>query len=432
MTLPSMFRTRDGRNHVFTFALVSTLFLLWGLCNGLIDVLNKHFQNSLQVTKAQSAFVQFANYMGYFVMALPSGWLARRYGYKTGIMAGLALIAAGALWFVPAARIGTFGAFLAGLFILAAGLTCLETVANPYTTVLGSPELAAARINLAQSCNGVGWILGPLVGGQLILSATGDVNRSNESVYLPYLGIAGVVIVLLVLFAFADVPDLMADQAGEGEAGESGGPIWNRPHFVAAVAAQFLYVAAQTGIFSFFINYVVTDMPALSASAAAHLPADWTFEAAGAWHITERAASRLLSFGGFGLFLAGRFLGANILRAVRPSVALAVFAAASMVAMVLAILPLGWVSVGGLFASFFFMSIMFPTIFALGIDGLGSAAKRASAYIVMAIVGGAIMPILMGWIADHLSMRAGFAVPLACFAGVLLYGTFWPRLRRAV
>ena len=434
MSLGRMFRTEDGRNHALTFALVSTLFLLWGLCNGMIDVLNRHFQNSLHVTKAQSALVQFANYMGYFLMAIPAGMLARRFGYKGGIIIGLVLIALGAFWFIPATQIGTFPAFLAGLFILATGLTCLETIANPYTTVLGPSQMAAARINLAQSCNGIGWILGPLVGGHFVLSATAEVNRSNETLYLPYLGVGIVVTLLAVAFSFADVPDLHAEEERKVQGGGRAfsAPLWSRPHFAMAVAAQFLYVAAQTGIFSFFINYVVSDMPALSASMAGLLPDGWTFERGGSFHVTERAASRLLSYGGFGLFLLGRVTGSLALRVFAPDTTLRLYALVSAALMAVVMLPLGWFSVAALFASFFTMSIMFPTIFALGIHGLGEHTKKASAYIVMAIVGGAIMPLLMGWIADQASMRAGFAVPLACFAGVFAYALLWKSLSATV
>jgi FHS family L-fucose permease-like MFS transporter len=407
-TARRLFRGEAGRSYALPFLLVCSLFLLWGLCNGMIDVLNKHFQNSLHVSKAESALVQFSNYMGYFLMAIPSGMLARRIGYKGGIIVGLALIAVGAFWFIPATRIGTFGAFLIGLFILATGLTCLETVANPYATALGPPDLGAARITLAQSCNGVGWILGPLLGGHFVLSATAEVNRSNATLYLPYLGIGLGVTVLLVVFLLSKIPEVSAtsERASDDHAVSTAGSIWTRPHFVMAVAAQFLYVAAQTGVFSFFINYVT----------GAGFP------------ITERAASQLLSIGGFGLFLLGRLTGSLALSRFKAQRTLAFYATANVVVMGLVMAPLGWISLGSLFASFFFMSIMFPTIFALGIHGLGPETKKASAFIVMAIVGGAVMPLAMGWLADVASMRVAFVVPLLCFAGIALYGGLWPRL----
>ena len=172
------------------FLLVTSLFLLWGVCNGMIDILNKHFQDSLHISKVESALVQFANYMGYFFMAIPSGLLAIRYGYKGAIIIGLTLVALGAFWFIPATHIGTYWAFLLGLFILAAGLTCLETVCNPYATVLGPPESGAVRINLAQSSNGMGWMIGPVLGGFFVLSSTGEPNTSNTDLYKPYLIVA--------------------------------------------------------------------------------------------------------------------------------------------------------------------------------------------------------------------------------------------------
>src|SRR5271156_5807263 len=182
-----LFRGANGRNYAITFALVSTLFFLWGFCNGMIDVLNKHFQNSLHISKAESGFVQFANFIGYFFMAIPSGLLAKRFGYKGGIVIGLVLIASGAFFFIPATWIGTFAAFLACLFILATGLTILETIANPYTPVLGPPVSGAARINLAQTCNALGTFFGPLIAGTFILSSTGEVNTSNSTLFIPYL-----------------------------------------------------------------------------------------------------------------------------------------------------------------------------------------------------------------------------------------------------
>lgn len=323
----SIFKTADGKDYTVLFILVTSLFILWGFCNGMIDVLNKHFQNSLHVSKTQSALVQFANYMGYFVMALPAGMIARRWGYKGGILAGLLLIATGAFWFIPATQIGTYWAFLTGLFILAAGMTCLETIANPYATLLGEPETGAARINLAQTCNGIGWILGPLVGGRFVLSSTGAVNTSNAGLYIPYLGIGVVVTLLMLVFFFANVPDIKAsnDYEEEHAAQQPAQSIWTHPHFVLAVAVQFFYVAAQTGVFSFFINFIVSDAPLLSASLAALLPQGWAVPEGSLFKITELGSSRLLGLGGFGLFLTGRFVGSMVLRCFKAQSVLAFF-----------------------------------------------------------------------------------------------------------
>jgi len=401
-----LFRTADGKNLFVTFALVTTLFLLWGFCNGMIDILNKHFQNTLHINKFQSGFVQFANYIAYFLMAIPAGMIARKFGYKGGIIVGLVLIAAGACWWViPATSIGTYWAFLTGLFILAAGMTCLETIANPYTTVLGGAEHGATRINMAQSCNGIGWILGPIVGGHFVFSG-GTTADANAGLYIPYLGVGIVVAVLIVVFAMAYVPDLHAEEEVKTEAeGKGTKPLWQRWHFTFGVAAQFLYVAAQTGIFSFFINYVVENDHSVS----------------------EQKASYWLGAIGFVLFLAGRVCGSAVISQFKPQRVLTTYA---ILCAVLTAMAMGGGQLGliGIFGTFFFMSIMFPTIFALGIRGLGEHTKLASSLIVMSIVGGAIAPPLMGYIADRTSMRVGFAVPLICFGFIALYGMIWQKL----
>jgi MFS transporter, FHS family, L-fucose permease len=320
-----------------------------------------------------------------------------------------------------------------GVFVLAAGLTFLETVANPYTTVLGPAEYAASRINLAQSCNGVGWIFGPVIGGIFFYSA-GGVDASSERIYIPYAAVACVVLILAVVFYFASIPDINTEDAyrlDEGTAGPSRS-IWSHPHFVFAVVAQFLYVAAQAGVFSFFINYMVEEIPSLPEKLANM----WLLEGGselrnGAWFLNEKGAARLLGYVGFVLFLIGRFSGAAILKQFAPHRVFGLYAAANVVMMLLVFLKLGWLSVVALFLSFFFMSIMFPTIFALGIYGLGKRAKVASSFIVMAIMGGAIMPKLMGWIADHTNMSRGFIVPLFCFVVLAVYGFGWRRLSGA-
>lgn len=430
----NLFRTADGKNYAVTFALVSTLFFLWGFCNGMIDVLNRHFQNSLNVSKAASGFVQFANFIGYFFMAIPSGLLARRFGYKGGILIGLVLIATGAFWFIPATAIGTFTAFLMGLFILAAGLAVLETIANPYTTVLGPPEMGATRINLAQTCNALGTFFGPLVAGAFILSSTGEANKSNSTLFIPYLFIAALVVVLIVLFWKSDLPDLQGDDDSRvittGETSSSK-PLLSRWHFTLAVGAQFFYVAAQIGVWAYFINYLrspdMSDVPEWLSKA---LPAGWTFLVpSGVYHVTDLGASKAFA-GGILCFLAGRLIGSMILRVCSAHLTLAVFGLINSILMGVIIVHVGWLSVAALFLSNFFMSIMYPTIFALGIRGLGEHTKLGSSLIVMAIVGGAIMPLLMGWLADTFSMRMAFGMPLLCFAYVMFYAAFWPKLEQ--
>jgi FHS family L-fucose permease-like MFS transporter len=429
-----MFITEEGKNYALTFSLVCILFLLWGLCNGMIDVLNKHFQNSLGISKAQSALVQGAWYGAYFLMAIPSGWVARRFGYKGGILSGLAIVIIGSLLFVPVTKISgstgvVFSFFLAALFVVASGLTFLETIANPYTTVLGPVKSSVARINLAQSCNAVGWILGPVIGGTFILSNTEKVNTSNASLYFPYLFIAGIVAVILTIFIFAPIPDLHAAQETKSvpNGSKHEKPLFKEWHFVLAIVSQFLYCAAQTGIFSFFINYVKDYMPPMSEGVAHIVPNGMTYMKDGLVHITERGASMLLAAGGFGLFLIGRFTGSLILRYTKPHITLGFYALANIAMMAIVILMPGWFSITALLMSFFFMSIMYPTHFALAIRGLGEKTKLGSSFMVTAIVGGSVMPILMGLLADNYSMRVGFMMPLICFIFIMLYGFNWQR-----
>lgn len=501
----SIFTTPDGRNHAFTFALVTSLFFLWALCNGMIDVMDKHFQDYLHLTKSQSAWVQFAHYLGYFLMATPAGWLALRFGYKGGILWGLAMVVVGCLWFIPATMISTFWAFLLGVCVISMGLTCLETIANPYTTVLGDPRQAAVRINIAQSFNGIGWIFGPIVGGMFFYSSQGAA-AAHQTLWVPYAAIAGAVAVLMVVFWRSQLPDLAGavvpapeqkEDAGhhhhvKGPAGWAlplgfanilvlgvavgmivyavasiflagsltmlsfpvalifvalltapglvrrvrGGVdrLWTHPHFSGATLAQFFYVAAQAGIFAFFINYIVAEPPPLpEAWKDCFLigGASGSIQRDGLWHITEQGATKLLAYLGFTLFLAGRFSGAAILRRFAAHRVLGLYGVINVALMAVIVLKLGWISVAALFLSFFFMSVMFPTIFALGIFGLGADSKRAASFIVMAIMGGAILPKVMGWLGDHYGMSIAFAMPMACFFIVGSYGLLWSWLSGA-
>lgn len=414
-----------------TFCLVSCLFVLWGFCNGLIDVMDKHFQDELHLSKAQSAWVQTAHYLGYALMALPAGLLARAFGYKSGIISGLLLVSAGGFWFIAATRIATFWAFLLGVSLIAMGLTVLETVANPYTTVLGPKEYGAFRINLAQTFNGIGWMLGPIIGGAFFYSA-GGVEAAHGQLYIPYVGVAIVVLVLAAIFYFAYVPDL--NTADEYRLDDSALPqtqrsIFRQPHFVAGVAAQFLYVAAQAGIFSFFINYMIEELSSISKP----LQESWllhngTVVRDGGIFINEQGAARLQGLLGFGLFLLGRLTGTALLGKVPAHRVLGSYSLINVALCAIVVMKLGWISVVAVFSSFFFMSISFPTIFALAIHGLGVQAKKASACIVMAILGGATLPKLMGHLGDVYGMSTAFAMPLGCFVLIALYGYFWPAL----
>ena len=452
--LLSMFRSPDGRNYLGTFALVTTLFFLWAFCNSMIDTMDKHFQDLLHLTRSQSAWVQFAHYLGYFLIALPAGWIAQKLGSRRGIIIGLLLVSLGGFWFIPATHIAQFWAFLLGVCIVAMGLTFLETIANPYTTVLGDKKFAASRINLAQSFNGLGWPLGPLVGGMFFYSESGSAEAANQTLYIPYLGIAIFVLIIAGLFMVVPLPELDTEDAFGSDAHAEAGivstkSIWSHLHFPGAVIAQFFYVAAQAGIFSFFINYIVSDTPAvpeclrnsflIGGAKGIHVQAD------GLAFFSDKGATGLLS-AAFLFFVAGRFTGAWLLSMIRPHLLLGIYSVIGAVLCGVVLLKLGWISVAALFLTFFFLSVGFPTIFALGIWGLGKRAKIASAYIVMAIMGGAIMPKLMGWLSDRFGlvsgwygrvhesghpdqlMTPGFAMPLICFLVIALYAFNWTRL----
>jgi MFS transporter, FHS family, L-fucose permease len=390
----------DGKNYLIPFILVTSLFFLWGFAHSLLDVLNKHFQDILGITKARSGWIQAALYGGYFLMGIPAGLFMKKFGYRKGIIFGLLLYAFGAFMFLPAAYVQTFNFTLMCLFIIACGLTCLETAANPYTTVLGPKHSAAQRINLSQSFNGMGWMIGPTVGGLLILgNTTTSGGNKFSSMALPYMIIGSFVLLVAFLFIMTRLPEINEEEVEKRAEGEIVKPFWKQSHFRFAVIAQFFYVAAQTGINSFFINYVTETMP----------------------NFTPEKAAYLLSLG-FVFFWFGRVSGSVIMKWIKPNRMIAVYALVNVVTMALVVANLGWISIIALFITYFCMSIMFPTIFALGIKGLGAQTKQASSYLVMAIVGGAVCPVFMGYIADKSSMQIGFLVPLACFAIIFLFG----------
>ena len=424
----SLVSAPNGRSYLAPFILVTSLFFLWGLAHSLLDVLNKHFQEILGVTKAQSGLVQTAVYGGYFIMAIPAGMLMKKVGYRNGIITGLLMYAFGAFLFLPATRIQTFAPFLGALFIIAIGLACLETAANPYSSVLGPPDRAAQRLNLSQSFNGLGWVLGPMIGSLSIFAAPTGPNRF-ASLAVPYVGIGVVVLAVAALFWRTPLPEITESATEAAE--DSYGDLFAHPVFVFAVVAQFFYVAAQTGINSFFINYVVDLLHANASHAVAGggvLTSVVGMVAKANPGLNENealfntTAGFLLSLAGMGLFMAGRFAGSTLMTWFRPQALLRTYSAVCVLTMGVVVLGDGMPAVAALCLTYFFMSIMFPTIFALGLVGLNAAeTKRASSFIVMAIVGGAAAPPLMGWLADTRSMHAGFVVPLVCFVVVLLF-----------
>ncbi|WP_277966513.1 L-fucose:H+ symporter permease [Pantoea trifolii] len=379
----------------WAFMLITTLFFMWGVSYGLLDVLNKHFQETLNVTKAQSGLLQAAYFGAYFIVALPAGYFMQRHGYKAGILVGLSLYAIGALLFVPAAMVNDFSVFLFALFVLACGLGCLETAANPYATVLGDPNGAERRLNLAQSFNGLGQFVGPMIGGSLFFTQASQ-DAAQDSVKITYVVIACVVIAIALLFKRTALPDIR--ESASQHIQQPGATLWQQKHFVGGVIAQFFYVAAQVGVGAFFINY-----------ATEH------------WHgVTNQSAAYMLSVAMI-CFMLGRFFSTWLLGRVKPAAMLAAYALINIVLCAVVMVGAGDVSVVALIAIFFFMSTMFPTIFAMGVKNLGESTKQASSFMIMAIVGGAIMPYFMGLISDHISTAVAYSLPLLCFVVVLAY-----------
>jgi FHS family L-fucose permease-like MFS transporter len=389
-------------------ALVTSLFFLWALAHNLNPILIPHLRKALQLNDLRSALVDSAFFIAYFVMALPAGALMKRHGYKAGIVGGLLLFATGTFLFWPAATLRSYPFFLGALFVIASGLTFLETAANPYISVLGDPATAPRRLNFAQAFNGLGASLAALLGGRLILSGTAltpdqqaampaaelDAYLSNEAlvVRMPYLVIGLVVLAVAVLFLLVHLPDITDDADGQGERDPRA---WRR--LKLGVVAQFCYVGAQVGVASFFIRFAG--------------------QVAG---FGEQAAADLLATGLF-LFMVGRFVGSALMRWIGAPALLAGCALANIALVAVAATASGATAVYALLGVELFMSIMFPTIFSLSIDGLGRDTKPGSSLLVMSIVGGAAVPPLMGAISDRHGLQPAYLVPLACFVVVLLF-----------
>jgi MFS transporter, FHS family, L-fucose permease len=399
--------------YLLPFILVTSLFFFWGLIHNIDPILIAHLRKTFQLNTLQSSLVDSAVYIAYFLMAIPAGLVMKKYGYKSGIIFGLLLFAIGAFLFVPAANTHQYIFFLAALFIIASGLTFLETAANPYATILGPQESSTQRLNLAQSFNGLAAALAPIVGRFLILS---DDPSSNEqivamsaearyayvqaeagSVKLPFIILGSIILLVGIIFFFTKLPDVKDKEEPEGSSG-----IFNafkHRHLSWAVIAQFFYVGAQVCVGSFFI---------LFASKAAG--------------ITDIQAAYYLSAYGIA-FMIGRFAGTFLMKYVQPPKLLAIYSAISAGLTLVSIFAEGMITIYALIGIAFFMSIMFPTIFALGIKDLGADTKSGSSLIIMAIVGGAVLPPLLGVISDKTgSIQNGYVVPLICFLVVLYYG----------
>lgn len=398
---------KNNRNYALPIILITSLFFLWGLAYGLLDVLNKHFQETLNITKQRSTLLQAAYFGAYFLIALPAGFFMQKVGYRKGIITGLLLYATGAILFYPSAQNESFPFFLLALFVLASGLTFLETAANPYITVLGKPETSAFRLNFAQSFNGVGSFLGPIIGGALFFGNKPTVGTSQlDSVKYVYIAIAAVVLLVAFLFFKTPMPEVKEEELVIDEKGYAGKKLFGHTHFVWAVVAQFFYIAAQVGIAALFINYCTEKNIGIDNERAAYL----------------------LS-GSLVLFTAGRFAGTALMKIIAPNKLLALYALINIGLCFVVIMAPGIISVYSLMAIFFFESIMFPTIFALGIKNLGIYTKKGASYIIMSIVGGALVPLVMGSLAQSHSTSFSYIVPLICFVFVFLFAVYGYKIK---
>lgn len=390
------------KKYLITLIFVTSLFMFWGIAITMGDVLNKHFQHVLSLTKTQSAFVQFAIFGAYGVMGIPAGLFMKRFGYKNGVLFGLTLFALGSFLFVPAAAAASFPFFGGALFILGCGISTLETVAHPFVASLGDQRTSDMRINFAQAFNALGTIIGPAVGSYFLLRNNVEGSTDLTSVKTLYIVIGSVIATIAVLFSFVKVPALIDPHgAVDPEAAnidthpEKG--LFEHKHFKWAVLAQFFNVAAQAGTWAFFINY-------------GHEKMGFTDAVAGNYMILF-----------FVLMLTGRFVGTFLMRFIAPHSLLAIFAACNIVMCLIITQSLGWPSFIALLMLNFFFSIMFPTIFSLGLKNLGAHTQQASSFISMGVVGGAFFPFAMGAVAE-IDVAYAYYLPIICYTVIFLFG----------
>ena len=414
----------QGNKYLLPFILITSLFFLWGMAHGLDGILIPHLKKACQLNNRQSTLIDTAIFFAYFIMAIPAGIIIKKIGYKNSIITGLLVFAAGAFLFVPAANTRTYELFLLALFIIGCGLTILETSANPYAAILGPAESSSKRLNLAASFNGLAVTLAPLLGGVFILSgvnhtpeqlaAMTDASRAAylleeaSSVKLPYIILGTVLVLVAILFYFMHLPS-MKSQPTEAEVKPGFFSVLKFKHLSWAVVAQFFYVGAQVCITSFFIRI---------AQKGAGLD--------------EKTAAYYLTAYGF-LFMVGRFSGTFFLKFVKDYVLLSIYAVCSILLCLVAIYGTGIYVIYALGGIGFFMSIMFPTIFSLGLVGLKSNTETGSSWLVMSIVGGAILPYGMGTLIDmkHDDIQAGYIIPLLCFVIILYFGVFGHKVKTA-
>ena len=388
--------TLTDKKYLVPFVLITSLFFLWGFARAILDVLNKHFQNSLDISLTQSSLIQVTTYLGYFLMAIPAGWFINRQGYRRGVVFGLALFAFGALLFIPGSEIGTFYAYLGPLFIIGCGLVFLETAANPYAAELGDKETASSRLNFSQSFNGLGCLFATYAVGQFLFNGSSD----GGNVVVPYAVLGVLVMCIAVIFSRVDLPEIKHEETEEDSIQDTRiMKLFKRhPMFVFGLFALLAYEIAEISINSYFINFVT-----------------------GQGWMDDNTASIVLTVA-LGFFMVGRFLGSWIMRKVRAELMLLYCGIGSVVCIGLVLLDLGKCSMIALVCNYLFEAIMFPTIFTLALQGLGNLTKSASSLLMMTPIGGCFF-LLMGYVADQTNLVLPFIIPFIGYFVVLLFAS---------
>lgn len=394
------FSRLTDKRYLLPFVLITSLFFLWGFARAILDVLNKHFQNVLDISITQSAWIQVTTYLGYFLMAIPAGIFINRKGYRRGVVFGLILFGIGALLFIPGAQVGEFYVYLAALFVIGCGLVFLETAANPYVTELGPSETSTSRLNLSQSFNGLGSLFATLVVGQFLFNG----SETGGNVVVPYTILGALVLAIAVVFTRVDLPEIQHQQTVEDQAqGNNYSKLWRHKLFVFGLFALLAYEVAEISINSYFINFVT-----------------------GQGWMTDNLASVVLT-GALAFFMVGRFLGSWIMRRIKAERMLLYCATGSVLCISVVLLNLGVISMVALVCNYLFEAIMFPTIFALALTGLGNLTKSASSLLMMTPIGGCGF-LLMGYVADTVNMVIPFVIPWIGYAVVLAYA--WKLMRK--
>ena len=388
--------TLTDRRYVVPFALITSLFFLWGFARAILDVLNKHFQNALDISLTQSSLIQVTTYLGYFLTAIPAGWFINRQGYRRGVVFGLALFALGSLMFIPGSAIGTFYAFLLPLFIIGCGLVFLETAANPYASELGDKATASSRLNFSQSFNGLGCLFATYVVGQFLFDGSND----GGNVVVPYTLLGILVMIIAVVFSRVNLPEIKHEETEEDRIKDTRimKLFKHHPMFVFGLFSLLAYEIAEISINSYFINFVT-----------------------GQGWMDDNSASMVLTIA-LGFFMVGRFLGSWIMRRIPAERMLLYCSLGSVVCLGVVLLDIGQWSMYALIANYLFEAIMFPTIFSLSLQGLGNLTKSASSLLMMTPIGGCFF-LLMGYVADETNLVVPFLIPFVGYFIVLLYAS---------